>query len=246
MGQRLTTLASEDPAFRLAGLLEKKRHPLIGVQSHGVAVSDDPRKTLKQCDVALDFSEPQAALTHLRLLAGSSFHRRGRAVVGTTGFTSSQRGAISRLSRRMAILLSPNMSTGMNLLFRLCEEASRILSGYDVEIVEAHHRGKKDSPSGSALALVEAVRRPRSVSNGVLFGRRGMSSGRTSGEIGVHSVRGGDIAGDHTVLFAGPGERLELAHKATSRDAFALGALRAARWIYGKRPGLYSMKDVLA
>lgn len=242
MGQRLTTLASEDPALRLAGLLEKKGHPLAGIQSHGVVVSDDPGKTLRLCDVALDFSEPKAALAHLTLLA--SFHKR--AVVGTTGFTSSQRGIISRLSRRMAILLSPNMSAGMNLLFRLCEEASRILSGYDVEIVEAHHRGKKDSPSGSALAIVESVRRAHPAGSAVLFGRRGMSPGRSSGEIGVHSIRGGDIAGDHTVLFAGPGERLELAHKATSRDAFALGALRAARWIYGKRPGLYSMKDVLA
>jgi 4-hydroxy-tetrahydrodipicolinate reductase len=170
-------------------------------------------------------------------------------VIGATGFTNEQRARIRDVAERAPILVAPNMSVGVNALFELVARAVRLLGeGYDCEISEMHHRFKADAPSGTALRLAEVVVESRAKKQlpDVRFGRTGASGPRSAGEIVVHALRGGDVVGEHTVTLAGLGERIELTHRAHTRETFARGALRAARWIYGRPPGLYSMKDVLA
>lgn len=218
---------------------------LAGKGNAGVVISSSLGEAADDADVFIDFSFHTATSAHAELLAA-----KGKAlVIGTTGFTDEEKAVIAQAAQRIPVVMAPNMSLGVNLLFCLAEQAARALKGqgYDVEIVEAHHRRKKDAPSGTALGLGEAVAGGLGVNlaDHALHGREGQVGERVEGEIGFHAVRGGDIVGDHTVMFAAEGEIVELGHRATSRDTFAVGALKAASWLKGQPAGSYTMKDVL-
>jgi 4-hydroxy-tetrahydrodipicolinate reductase len=192
-------------------------------------------------DVLIDFSQPDAA----EGVCEAGLKTNTPLVIGTTGHSVEQRKAIESAAKKLPIVFAPNFSIGVNALFWLTEQAARILGdGFDLEIVEMHHRLKKDAPSGTARTLTEILQRERKMTQ-LRHGREGMLGERDPFEIGIHAIRGGDVVGDHTVIFAGNGERLELTHRAASREAFARGALRAARWLIGRKPGLYDMRDVL-
>jgi 4-hydroxy-tetrahydrodipicolinate reductase len=210
----------------------------------GLDLGDDVTKEIGGCDVVVDFSHPSATDAVGRACLGAS----KPVVIGTTGHSIEDRALLEAISKSVPIVLSPNFSVGVNALFWLTRKAAQMLGeDFDLEIVEAHHHLKKDAPSGTAKKLAEILCEERKLdyAKNVRHGREGLIGERPAKEIGVHSIRGGDVVGDHTVTFAGRGERLELTHKASSRETFAGGALRAARWIVGKPPGLYSMEDVL-
>jgi len=210
-----------------------------------VDVGDDPAAELKAraCDVIVDFSAPAATEALLQLAVA---HAKP-VVIGTTGHTAADRKRLLALAARVPCVWAANFSVGVNVLFHLTRQAARILGeDYDAEVTEMHHRFKKDAPSGTAERLLEIILRERRLTaEAVRHGRQGLPGERTRGEVGVHSLRGGDVVGDHTVIFAGLGERLELAHKASSREILARGALRAAGWVMTQPPGVYSMQDVL-
>ncbi|MFN2622874.1 MAG: 4-hydroxy-tetrahydrodipicolinate reductase [Chthoniobacterales bacterium] len=207
-------------------------------------LGDDIGKNIGDCDAVIDFSHPNASEELTRACRAA----KRPAVIGTTGHSNEERAAIEELAKSVAVVLSPNFSVGVNALFWLTRKAAQMLGkDFDLEITEMHHRLKKDAPSGTAKKLAEILCEVRGLdyAKNVRHGREGLVGERRADEIGVHSIRGGDVVGDHTVSFAGAGERLELSHKAASRETFALGALRAARWVVGKPAGLYSMEDVL-
>jgi 4-hydroxy-tetrahydrodipicolinate reductase len=252
MGNRIVACLGDVPELRLCAALEARGHAalghdageLAGVGRLGVAVGGDPAAVITRDRVLVEFSVPEASLEHLRLVAEAG----GRAVIGTTGFSAAQRAEIGELAKRAAILASPNMSVGVNVAFRLLATMAKALGDdYDVEITEIHHRFKKDAPSGTALRMAEVVAEALGRDLGAVgvYGRQGLPGERTRAEIGVLSLRSGDVVGEHTVSFGALGERLELTHRAHSRDTFARGALRAVRWVAGRPPGLYSMQDVL-
>jgi len=252
MGRRIVALAHEHPEIEISGALEAAGSPslgndageLAGVGTIGVTVSDDVAAVLAQCDVLVDFSMPEASLEHAKAAASA-----GKAiVVGTTGFSSAQKEEIIRVGRSTRFLMAPNMSMGVNVLFDLVDRVARTLGeGYDVEIVESHHRMKKDSPSGTAVKLAEVIAQAlgRDMSSVGVYGRKGMVGERTPQEIGVMALRGGDIVGEHTVMFITNGERVELIHRAHSRDALAKGAVQAALWLVSQPAGVYDMQDML-
>jgi 4-hydroxy-tetrahydrodipicolinate reductase len=207
-------------------------------------LGDDVTKHIGACDVVIDFSNPGATDTLCRACRDAA----KPAVIGTTGHSEKERRLIEEMSKSVSVVFSPNFSVGVNALFWLTRKAAEMLGDdFDLEITETHHRLKKDAPSGTAKKLAEILCEVRQLDydNNVRHGREGLVGERPAKEIGVHSIRGGDVVGDHTVTFAGAGERLELTHKAASRETFALGALRAAHWIVGQPPGLYSMENVL-
>ena len=252
MGTRIIACLREEPQLRLVAALEAAGHPALGRDAGevagaghlGVPIGSDAKAVLTGGRVLIEFSVAEASLDHLRIVAAVG----GRAVIGTTGFTAEQRGEIGRLAGHCAILLSPNMSVGVNLVFKLLAIMARALGGeYDVEITEIHHRMKQDAPSGTALRMAEIVAEAlgRDLDRVAVYGRRGQPGARTREEIGILSLRSGDVVGEHTVSFGALGERIELTHRAGSRDTFARGALRAARFIVDRAPGLYSMQDVL-
>ncbi|MDA7823435.1 4-hydroxy-tetrahydrodipicolinate reductase [Opitutales bacterium] len=220
-------------------------------QEHGCTISfpvdldDDPADGIESCDVVIDFSLREATLQLARLssVAGKPM------VIGTTGHGSEEKAEIEALSSKIPMVWAGNFSTGVNLLFYLTEQAARVLddqSDFDPEVIEMHHRLKKDAPSGTADRLLEILKDSRKLgADQVAHGRSGIVGERPAKEIGSHALRGGDVVGDHTVLFAGIGERIELTHRASDRKIFAAGALRAAKWVGGRSPGLYSMQDVL-
>ncbi len=244
MGQRLAALIDTVPGLKLAAAVEKKGHSLLGSPcGPRVKISADLDAALGDCDVAIDFSAPEAAAD----LAERAGRRKVRLVVGTTGLSPGDRRRVEKVAQQVACVLSPNMSPGMNLLFRIVGTVVRALGEeFDAEVIEAHHRHKKDAPSGTALRLAEEIARARGadLKSLAVYARHGQAE-RKAGEIGIQTIRAGDIVGDHTVLLGGPGERLELTHRAHSRDAFARGALLAARWVADRPPGLYDMGDVL-
>jgi 4-hydroxy-tetrahydrodipicolinate reductase len=252
MGARIVACLRDVPDLRLRAALEAPGHAalgkdageLAGVGRLGVTVGADPAAAITRDRVLVEFSVPEASLAHLRLVAEAG----ARAVIGTTGFSTAQRAEIGELAKRAAILASPNMSVGVNVAFRLLATMAKALGDdYDVEITETHHRFKKDAPSGTALRMAEVVAEALGRDLGAVgvYGRQGLPGERTREEIGVLSLRSGDVVGEHTVSFGALGERLELTHRAHSRDTFARGALRAVRWVAGRPPGLYSMQDVL-
>ncbi|MCA1960127.1 MAG: 4-hydroxy-tetrahydrodipicolinate reductase [Desulfomonile sp.] len=252
MGRRIIAFAHEHPAAEIVGALENEGNPslgkdvgeLAGIGTIGVSVTDDVDKVVAACDVLVDFSTPEASLAHAKAAASA-----GKAiVVGTTGFSPTQKDEILDVGRSTRFLMAPNMSMGVNLLFDLVDRVARALGDeYDVEIVESHHRLKKDAPSGTAVKLAEVIAQAlgRDLSSVGVYGRKGMVGERTPQEIGVMALRGGDIVGEHTVMFATNGERVELIHRAHSRDAFAKGALQAALWLVSRPVGVYDMQDVL-
>ena len=245
MGDRVRALLDTTVDARLCGALEAPDHPQIGATlAPGVILTSDAAIAFADADVAIDFTIPRATLAALEIAA-----QRGVAYVcGTTGFTPAERVAIDTAAKRIPIVLSPNFSVAVVVLAHLVGEAARLLGpGYDAEIVELHHGQKRDAPSGTALRLAEAVAAARGQDlDGVLVaGRQGETGPRIPGSIGLQALRGGDNPGEHTVMLLGRGERLELVHRAASRDHFAAGALRAAHWVCGRAPGLYAVEQVL-
>ena len=243
MGCRLVALLQKDKDQRLVAALEAPGHPALlkdagevaGVGKLGVPITADPEGALGRDRILIEFSTPDASLGHLRMTARQ-------------GFAAAQREEIERLAREIPILLSPNMSVAVNVAFRVLADMARLLGDdYDVEISEVHHRFKKDAPSGTAAKMAEVVAQAlgRDLTKVGVYGRHGLPGERTRKEIGVHSLRSGDVVGDHTVSFGNLGERLELTHRAQNRDTYVRGALRAAKFIAQAKPGLYSMQDVL-
>jgi 4-hydroxy-tetrahydrodipicolinate reductase len=252
MGMRIIALLGEAPGLRLAAALEAPGHSALGRDAGetagagraAVPIAADAKAAITRDRLLVEFSVPEASLEHLRLVAEAG----ARAVIGTTGFSAAQRDEIVSLARRAAILVAPNMSVAVTLAFSLLATMARALGDdYDVEITEIHHRYKKDAPSGTAVRMAEVIAEAlgRDLARTGVYGRHGLPRERTRKEIGVMSLRSGDVVGEHTVSFGTLGERLELTHRAHSRDTFARGALRAARWMAGRPPGLYSMHDVL-
>jgi len=253
MGKALVQACHDTDGFALAGALECPGHPdigtdagmLAGVGETGVVTTADLAAMLEGVDCLIDFTIPEATLDHLRACA----HVGRRAVVGTTGLDEAQKEELKALSATIPIVYAPNMSIGVNVCLRLLETAARMLGDeVDIEIIEAHHRHKIDAPSGTALRMGEiiATALDRDLDACAVYGRQGQTGQRDRKTIGFATVRGGDIVGEHTVLFAGAGERLELTHRSAGRVNFAAGALRAARWLQQQPAGLYDMQDVLA
>lgn len=252
MGQMLVREVLKTDGATLAGGTEPAGSPLVGrdiavlagMEEAGVTVSDDPRALFQAVDAVIDFTRPEPTLKHGALAAET-----GTAlVIGTTGLNAEQEAEIARAAEKAAIVMAPNMSVGVNLLFALTRKVAATLGvDYDIEIVEMHHRHKVDAPSGTALGLGRAAAAGRGVAldDAAVWAREGHTGPRDSGAIGFATLRGGDVVGDHTVVFAGEGERVELTHKASDRSVFAKGAVRGALWCEGRKPGLYSMFDVL-
>jgi 4-hydroxy-tetrahydrodipicolinate reductase len=252
MGRTLVEACHRTLGLHLGAALDRSGSPVIGEDAGvlaglgklNVSIGDDIDTVLDDFDVLVDFTRPEASLTYL-----DSCRRAGKKmVIGTTGFDATGKEQIIAASGDMAIVFAPNMSVGVNLSLRLIDLAARVLGDEaDVEIIEAHHRYKVDAPSGTALRMGEVVAAAlgRDLKECAVYGREGVTGERNRATIGFATVRGGDIVGDHTVLFAGDGERVEITHKASSRMTFAKGALRAAQWLEGRRHGLYDMQDVL-
>jgi 4-hydroxy-tetrahydrodipicolinate reductase len=244
MGESVARLLAEEPELALAAALERPDHPGLGRElAPGVRVAADPAAALAAAEIAIVFANPEGSLALLRLAADA----RVPCVVGTTGFRPEQKKEIEALARRIPIVLAANFSVAVNVLFHLVRETARLLgAGYDADVLELHHAAKVDAPSGTALHLAEAITEGRGAGESPLvLAREGDTGPRPAGAIGVQALRGGDNPGEHTVLFLGRGERLELAHRAATRDHFARGALRAARWVRERPPGLYDMEQVL-
>jgi len=251
MGRALLEAVAADADCTLGAAYDRAGSPLIGqdagvaIGAHtGVAVSERVAGALDGIHALIDFTRPEATFGHLEACAAAGVP----LVIGTTGFDEAGKARIRTAAAKTAIVFAPNMSVGVNLLMKLAELAARVLQdGYDIEIIEAHHRHKVDAPSGTALGLGQAVAAAldRELADCAVYGREGVTGERDPRTIGFATVRGGDIVGDHTLLFAGTGERVELTHKASSRATFAQGALRAAKWLQGRAPGLYDMRDVL-
>lgn len=251
MGRALLEAVAADDNCVLGAALDRPASPLLGQDAggvygavSGVAVSDQVPAALTVSQVLIDFTRPEATFGYLESCAAAGVP----LVIGTTGFDEDGKARIRDAARTIPVVFAPNMSVGVNLLMKLAELAAQVLQdGYDIEIIEAHHRHKVDAPSGTALGLGQAVARAldRDLAQCAVYGREGVTGERDPQTIGFATVRGGDIVGDHTLLFAGIGERVELIHKASSRATFAQGALRAAKWLQGRAPGLYDMRDVL-
>jgi 4-hydroxy-tetrahydrodipicolinate reductase len=232
-------------ALELAGssVLGKNAGELVGAPCHTV-VSADFEKNLAGCGALIDFTRPEGTLAHL----AACRKLKVNMVIGTTGFNDEQKKSIADAAREIAIVMAPNMSVGTNLVFKLADIAARVLKdGYDVEIIEAHHRHKIDAPSGTALHIGGIIAKAlgRDLEANAVYGREGVTGERKQGTIGFATVRGGDIVGEHTVMFAGPGERVEIVVRSNSRATYAEGALRAARYLATKKQGLFDMQDVL-
>ncbi|MFH0900796.1 MAG: 4-hydroxy-tetrahydrodipicolinate reductase [Pseudomonadota bacterium] len=246
MGSMVVDAAQErGDAIGLASLLERPDHPSLGKAiAPGLSIGADAAAALACADVCIDFSTPATTAQLVEIAAA----KRVAMVIGTTGLDVACRESIERAAASIPVVLAPNFSLGIGLLLRLVEQMARVLGpDFDVEVVELHHRLKRDAPSGTALALGDAILKGRGDANqGCLrLAREGETGARTAQEVGVMALRGGDVVGEHTVFFLGPGERLEITHRAGSRAIFARGAVRAALWICGKPPGLYGIADVL-
>jgi len=239
MGRSLIEAVLADPGLTLAAAFDVPGSPAVGQEVGGITITSEA-KTAAIADVLIDFTRPEGTLAHLA-------HAKAM-VIGTTGFSDTQRKTIEEAAGRLPIVMAANFAVGVNAAYKLAETAARILGeGYDVEIIEAHHRHKVDAPSGTALKLGEVVAKAlnRKLSDVARHGREGQTGERPESEIGFHAIRGGDLVGEHTVLFAGPGERLEVTVRSHSRMTYAAGALRAAKFLKGRRAGLYDMADVL-
>ena len=252
MGRMLVRAVQEHDACQLVGASERPGSELLGqdagtlagIAPLGVAVAAKAEEVIQAGRVVIDFTVPAATLAHVRLAA----EKGAPVVIGTTGFNAEQRAEIARAAQTIPIVMAPNFSVGVNLMFKVAAEVARVLEErFDIEIIEAHHRHKVDAPSGTALGLGRAIADAigRNLDDVAVYGREGVTGERDRQTIGFATVRGGDIVGDHTALFAGEGERLEITHRASSRMTFANGAVRAAAWVAGRAPGLYDMGDIL-
>ena len=251
MGRMLIEAMRASGDCVLAGALDIASSPAIGSDAtaflgvaSGVPITADVRAGLANADVLIDFTRPEGTLEHLAVCAQVGV----KAVIGTTGFTAEQKEAIAAAAQKTAVVFAPNMSVGVNVTLKLLDMAARALStGYDIEVIEAHHRHKVDAPSGTALKMGEVIAQAlgRDLKDCAVYAREGVTGERDPSTIGFATIRGGDIVGDHTVLFAGTGERIEISHKSSSRAGYAQGSLRAARFLAAHRTGLFDMFDVL-
>jgi len=251
MGRRILTLASEDRDFIIAGAVDVHSSQtgddigeIIGIGKTGVPLTDNLTGVIRNADVVIDFTLPDAVFETASVCAQSNVP----LVVGITGLTQAEQEELARRTKTIPCVFAPNMSVGVNLLFKLVAETASILGGdYDIEITEVHHRFKKDAPSGTARRLAEIIAESRMtpLEDHAVYGRVGITGERPPNEIGIHAIRAGDVVGEHTVTFGTIGERIELTHKAQSRDTFAKGALRAAKFVVNAPPGMYDMQDVL-
>jgi 4-hydroxy-tetrahydrodipicolinate reductase len=252
MGRAIINAIAENPQVSLSGALERDGSPLLKKDAGevaaagklGVKMTESLEKAFKGADAIIDFSMPEVTLKVIE----HAVEKRQAVVIGTTGLSHHQRELVKEFSHKIRIVMAPNMSIGVNLLFKLVSDAARILGDdYDVEIVEAHHRHKKDAPSGTAIRIAEvaAAALNRDFDKVAVYERKGIIGERKPEEIGIQTVRAGDIVGDHTVTFGGIGERIEIVHKASSRATFAMGAVKAAVWLMDMPNGLYDMQDVL-
>jgi len=252
MGTTIIQGIKASESITLTGALEREGSSLAGKDAGehagcgnlGVAITTERDKAFSDAEVIIDFSAPEASLRTLE----DAENMKKALVLGTTGFSLSQREKVRELGQKIRLVMAPNMSVGVNLLWKVVADISPVLAAdYDIEIIESHHRHKKDAPSGTALRIAEVVAASlsRNLEKVAVYERKGIVGERKREDIGIQSIRGGDIVGDHTILYAGPGERLEITHKASSRETFAHGALVAALWLRGKDAGMYDMQDVL-
>lgn len=252
MGSRIAALSKDYQNLELVGALERRGHealgkdigPLVGLGPTKVTLVDSLEDVIDTADVLIEFTSAAATLEHARVVAS----RKKAMVIGTTGLSKEETEALRHIAKEIPVVLAPNMSVGVNLLFKVLHDVAQVLGDdYDIEIVEAHHRLKKDAPSGTAVKMAQVIADAvnRNFDEVAVFARKGLIGERTKKEIGIQTVRAGDIVGEHTVIFGGLGERIEITHKASSRDTFARGALKAALWIADRAPGLYDMRDVL-
>ncbi len=252
MGNRILWALHETSNIHLAGAVERKDHPALGrdagevagMEKWGVLVVGDIRQAIDSGDVIIDFTNAESSLKNLQVAA-----EKGKsAVIGSTGFSPAQMDEAKTLTKKIPCVLSPNMSVGVNVLFKTVADLAKILGDdFDVEVIEAHHRMKKDAPSGTAVKIGQILAKTlsRNYEEVAVFERKGMTGERKKKDIGMQTIRAGDIVGEHTVIFGGIGERLEVTHRAHSRDNFARGAIRAVNWVVKQKPGLYDMQDVL-
>ena len=251
MGRMLVEATSKADDAVLAGALDVPTSASIGLDASGflgiasgVVITSDVALALKGCDVMIDFTRPEGTMAHLVHCRKSGV----KMVIGTTGFTDAQKQALGEASQDISIVVAPNMSVGVNVTLKLIEMAAKFLrEGYDIEIIETHHRHKVDAPSGTALKMGEVVAQAlgRDLKGHAVFAREGITGARDSKTIGFSAIRGGDVVGDHTVMFAGIGERIEITHKSSTREGYAQGALRAAQFLANKPSGMFDMFDVL-
>ena len=252
MGCRITALSKEYEGLQLTGAFEKKGHKdigkdigtVVGIGNTGVTLVDSLESIIDSVDLIIDFTTISSTKENIKLTSS-----KGKAmVIGTTGFSKDDLKEISELTKKIPCVMASNMSMGVNLLLKILQDIARVLGDdYDIEIIEAHHRLKKDAPSGTALKMAQVIADAvnRNLDEVAVYARKGIMGERTKKEIGIQTIRAGDIVGEHTVIFGGLGERVEITHKASSRDTFARGALKAALWLSGKPAGLYDMQDVL-
>jgi 4-hydroxy-tetrahydrodipicolinate reductase len=251
MGRLLVALAARDPAHKVVGAIEASGMPAIGsdagevagIGALGVRIGDNYASVARPDTVTLDFTNASASMEHLEVASAAG----AAIVIGSTGFTAEQERRAREIAPRTRCVIAPNMSVGINVLMKIAEQVAAILPDFDAEVLEIHHRTKVDAPSGTALALGRAIAAARSqeFASNAVYGREGITGVRPPEKIAVLALRAGDAVGDHTVIFGGQGERLELTHRAQSRDSLARGAIRAAAWLEGRKPGLYTMRDVL-
>ena len=252
MGMRIATLIAATEGIEVAGAVERADHPaigrdhgeLLGQGKSGVTIVGRLQDCIDNADVVIDFTSHEASMENLNVVVAA----KKAIVIGSTGFTAEEIAKVQTMSGSVRCVLAPNMSVGVNVLLKALDYVAKILGDdYDVEIVEAHHNQKKDAPSGTAMKIAEvlAAALNRDLNEVGVYERRGMIGARTKKEIGIQTLRAGDIVGEHTVMFAGNGERLELIHRAHSRDNFAKGSIRAAQWLVDRPNGLYDMQDVL-
>ncbi len=252
MGSRIIGLMGDAESISLSAAVESKGHPAVGkdageaegVGRLGITITDDLSSVIDQGQVVIDFTTPQSTLAGLDMI----IQKNKPLVIGTTGFSSTELERIRKAATRIPCVLSPNMSVGVNVMFKIVAEVARLLGqDYDMEIIEAHHRFKKDAPSGTALRLAEILAKAtqQRLEEVVTYSRKGQVGERKKSEIGIQAIRAGDIVGEHTVVFGGMGERLEITHRAHNRDNFARGAIIAAKWVVHQPPGLYEMAHVL-
>ena len=251
MGRALVQAIHDHPQCRLSGALEHDQSPALGMDAGftlgletGVEITHDAVKVLSQSDVLIDFSRPESTLNYLTACEKLGINM----IIGTTGFDEAGKARIAEAAKKIGIVFAANYSVGVNLTFALIHKAAQVLNdGFDIEVIEAHHRHKVDAPSGTALRMGEVLADAigKDLKDVGVFAREGITGPREAGSIGFATVRGGDIVGDHTVMFCGIGERVEITHKASSRMPYALGSLRAARFMAGRKNGLFDMQDVL-
>ncbi len=252
MGKRIINIINETEGIQLVSAFERNNHPdvgkdagiVAGIGKLGIEIKGSISEVLDKGDVLIDFTMPEATYEHVKAVAEQGISM----VIGTTGFSDELLAKIKEYAKKIRCVLSPNMSIGVNVMFKMVAELSRILGeDYDVEIVELHHRFKKDAPSGTALRLAQIIADVKGIDleKTGIYGRKGIVGEREKNELGIHAVRAGDITGEHIVIFGGMGERIEFIHRAHSRDNFARGAVKAAMWVVNQPPGLYDMQDVL-